>query len=106
MPAPDVIFQALIGRVEGFADGHGEILPGLPIDRDLRSRNAHGDAHADAAGPGMLAGSVHRHATLFDSLEEMSQLLDSFVDVPRKPRRQELALVDDLRSNGHYASDL
>jgi hypothetical protein len=106
MAAPDVILEALVGRVEGFADGHREIGPGLPIDRNLRSRNAHDDAHADPPGPRMLAGTVHRHATFLDSLKEMSQLLGSFVDVPRKARRQELALVNDLRSNGHHASNL
>lgn len=106
MAAPDIILEALVGRVEGFTDGHGEILPGLPIDRNLRSGNAHGDPHADAPGPRMLPGTVHRHATFLDSLEEMSQLLGSLGDVPDMARRQELALINDLRSNGHRASNL
>ena len=105
MTATDIILEALIGRVEGFADGHGEVLPGPPVDCDPRSRNPDVDAHADASGPRMLAGTVHRHATLLDPVKEMFQLLGSFADVPGKVGRQELALIKDLHSNGHHASD-
>src|SRR5580765_2853605 len=77
MMAADIIFESLIGRIEGFADGHGKILPGLPVDRDLRSRDTDDHAHPDASAKGMAAGTVHPHAAFLDPGEEMAQFLGS-----------------------------
>src|SRR5579862_7442149 len=104
--AADVILEALVGRVEGFADGHGEIISGLPIDGDLRPRDADIDADPDASAERMLAGTVHPHATFLHSRKEMSQLFGSVRNVLGKERGEEMSLVNDLHSNGHHASDL
>jgi hypothetical protein len=105
MAVADVILEALIGRVEGFADGHGEILAGLPVDRDLRARDADDDAHPDASAKGMAAGTVDSHAAFLDPIEEMAQLLGSLVDVFRQVRGQESVRIHEMNSNRHPSSD-
>ena len=106
MAVADVILETLIGRVERFADGHREIPPGLPIDRDLRSRDADVNAHPDAPLQGMLAGTVHADATFLDSGEEMSQLVGPLCNVLGKAGSQKHALVEDPDPNGHPASKI
>src|SRR5579883_1765128 len=104
MPA-DVILQALIGGVEGFADSHGEILAGLPVDRDLRPRDTDIKSHPDPSPQRMLPGAVYPDATFLDAREEVSQLLCPFVDVLGEARREQMSLINQLESDGHRASD-
>src|SRR5438093_3292180 len=104
MAEPDIVFQTLIGGIEGFADRHREIRASLAIDRNLRARDRQGDADPNAAPQRMLTGTVHGHAALLNFSEEVSQFIGPLSDVSGEASRQQLSPVHKFKGDGHMTS--
>jgi hypothetical protein len=97
----DVVFEALVGGVERFPDGHRQIGAGLTIDGDLGVRHADRDPNPEPALLNLGSGWIHSDPTLLDPLEEVSELLGPVLDVLGQMIVQQMRVVDDLQSNGH-----
>src|SRR5438045_9476373 len=67
----DVVFEALVGRIERFPDGHRQIGAGLTINGDSGVRNAERDPHPEPAPFHLGPRSIDGDSALLDPFEEM-----------------------------------